>query len=119
VSAHATRASFHLGHFARHYAEMVLAMVVGMMAYALVYGRGMAFTSYGDEAVMAAFMTAPMVAWMRYRGHSWRQSAEMSAAMLVPTAAVVVLMASRSEYGHAGACHPADQPADSRAADAG
>jgi hypothetical protein len=123
-----------LGGFARHYLEMVLAMAAGMMVYAMVFGRGMAFTSYGDEAVMAAFMTAPMVAWMRYRGHSWRQAAEMAAAMVVPTAVVVLALAGRpgvsdralglsshaamllgmlalmvvrrGDYAHPGSCHP-------------
>ena len=40
---------------------------------------------------MAAFMVAPMVTWMRVRGCSWRNGAEMSAAMLLPIAAVIVL----------------------------
>ena len=128
-------ARFDLGAFVRHYLEMVLAMVAGMVAYAMAFGRGMAFTGYGDEAVMAAFMAAPMVAWMRYRGHSWRQAGEMAAAMLVPMGVVVVAlvgaggvsaraigMAShgamllgmlvlmavrRREYAHAGGCHQA------------
>jgi hypothetical protein len=42
--------------------------------------------------VMAITMTVPMVAWMRYRGHGWRPSAEMSAAMLVPTAGAIALL---------------------------
>jgi hypothetical protein len=29
---------------------------------------------------MAASMSLPIVAWMRHRGHSWRNGAEMSAA---------------------------------------
>jgi flagellar biosynthetic protein FliP len=86
-----------VGAFGRHYLEMVLAMAAGMMVYAMAFGRGMAFTSYGDEAVMAAFMTAPMVAWMRYRGHGWRQCAEMATAMLVPTAVVVVALVGRND----------------------
>jgi hypothetical protein len=93
--SHPTSPRFNLGAFARHYLEMVLAMAAGMMAYAMAFGRGMAFTSFQDEAVMAAFMTVPMVAWMRYRGHSWRQASEMAAAMLVPTAAVVAVMAGQ------------------------
>ena len=121
-----------VGAFARHYLEMVLAMAAGMMVYSMAFGRGMAFTGYRDEAVMAAFMTVPMVAWMRYRGHTWRQAAEMAAAMLVPFAVVVVALAGqpgvsaqtigmlghaamllgmlalmevrRRDYAHAGAC---------------
>jgi hypothetical protein len=37
-------------------------------------------------------MTVPMVAWMRYRGHGWRPSNEMAAAMFIPTFAVIALM---------------------------
>ena len=29
-----------------------------------------------------------MILWMRYRGHSWRHGAEMSAAMVVPASPV-------------------------------
>ena len=42
--------------------------------------------------VMAVTMTAPMVAWMRLRGHGWRPTAEMAAAMFVPTFAVIALL---------------------------
>jgi hypothetical protein len=38
-------------------------------------------------------MAAPMVAWMRIRGHGWRHGFEMALAMLVPWAAVVGLVA--------------------------
>jgi hypothetical protein len=41
---------------------------------------------------MAVTMTAPMVAWMRYRGHGWPASAEMSAAMFIPTLGVIALL---------------------------
>jgi hypothetical protein len=40
--------------------------------------------------LMGAFMVAPMVGWMRYRGHSWSDGGEMTAAMLVPMFALVV-----------------------------
>ena len=43
--------------------------------------------------LMAVTMTVPMVAWMRHRGHGSRPSAEMAAAMFVPTAGVVALLA--------------------------
>jgi ethanolamine ammonia-lyase large subunit len=115
-----------VGPFARHYLEMVVAMAVGMVAYGLLF-RGNVFSrSLVDEAVMGAFMTASMVAWMRYRGHAWRQAAEMSVAMLAAVflaaagqAAVsdralmlathaamlvgmlVLMLARRGEYAHA------------------
>ena len=43
---------------------------------------------------MAFTMTAPMVAWMRHRGHGWRPCGEMSAAMFVPTFVVVGMLAA-------------------------
>jgi hypothetical protein len=75
--------------------------------------------------VMAFSMTVPMVAWMRHRGHAWRNCSEMAAAMVVPAipliclrlahvitgpvcglycastilAMVVVMLYRRSEYG--------------------
>ncbi len=36
-------------------------------------------------------MSAPMVAWMLWRGHDWRHSLEMGASMLVPGLAIVAL----------------------------
>jgi hypothetical protein len=36
-------------------------------------------------------MVAPMAAWMRIRGCDWRQCREMSAVMLLPTMAALVL----------------------------
>ncbi len=35
-------------------------------------------------------MSAPMVAWMRHRGHPWSDGLEMTAAMLVPMFALVL-----------------------------
>ena len=42
--------------------------------------------------LMAATMTAPMVAWMRYRGHGWPASADMAAAMFAPTFGLIALL---------------------------
>jgi hypothetical protein len=41
---------------------------------------------------MAVIMTVPMVGWMRYRGHGWLASMEMSASMFVPTFGVIALL---------------------------
>lgn len=89
-------------HFARHYAEMIAAMFLGMM----VLGPPLALAIVpfgidlhdGDAPAllllgMAATMTAPMVAWMRYRGHGWAPCADMAAAMFVPTFVLVALLA--------------------------
>jgi hypothetical protein len=82
--------------FARHYVEMVAAMFIGMFALGkpadLVLQAFGASSSGHHSTRMAVTMTIPMVAWMRYRGHAWRPTVEMSASMLVPTAAVLGLL---------------------------
>jgi hypothetical protein len=40
---------------------------------------------------MNLFMIVPMVLWMRLRGCTWREGAEMAAAMVVPPACVLLL----------------------------
>jgi hypothetical protein len=94
--------------FVRHYVEMVVAMFLGMglLALPVQWALGAAGTSPSElshEAMflgMAVEMTVPMVAWMRYRGHAWRPSGEMAAAMLLPTfAAIALLRADVAEYG--------------------
>jgi hypothetical protein len=80
-------------HFARHYAEMVAAMYLGML---LLIPVGAIGVELHDDATlmlsaMAVTMTAPMVAWMRYRGHGWAACTDMTAAMLVPTLGVLAL----------------------------
>jgi hypothetical protein len=93
------------GHFVRHYVEMVIAMLLGMLLLGLpAEGVLLAVGSSTSElerdapAVMllgmAVVMTVPMVAWMRYRGHGWRPNAEMAASMFLPTFAVIGLMAA-------------------------
>src|SRR5919107_1791366 len=86
--------------FARHYMEMVVAMVLGMLlldppldgALELLGARPDTWRDSAPELsvlAMGVTMTVPMVAWMRVRGHRWRPTIEMSAAMLVPTAAAM------------------------------
>jgi hypothetical protein len=80
--------------FARHLLEMVLAMIAGMAVL------GMAIWALGEPpgyanplveyGLMGVFMAAPMVAWMRHRGHSWSDGLEMTVAMLAPMFAVVL-----------------------------
>jgi flagellar biosynthetic protein FliP len=86
--------------FARHFGEMMLAMVLGMaiggLALELVlapFGASLADASAPVAAgVMAFNMTVPMVAWMHY-GHRMevRRSVEMAASMIVPSIAAVAL----------------------------
>ena len=89
--------------FTRHLLEMVVAMLVGMTAL------GVAITVLGEPpgyarpiveyGLMGAAMSIPMVAWMRYRGHTWSDGGEMTAAMLLPMFALVLPV----ELGIAGA----------------
>jgi len=90
-------------HLAFHYLEMVAAMAVGMMAYgALVWspadptGLGATLRDHPSvgELLMIVAMAVPMVAFMRYRHHSWRLIAEMTLGMALPGVAVVALAAT-------------------------
>ena len=91
--------------FARHYLEMVVAMVAGMVvlglpAEAALQAMGSGTSELSDDAPalalagMAVTMTVPMVWWMRRRGHGWKPSAEMAASMIVPTIGVIALLAT-------------------------
>lgn len=90
-----------VGRFVLHFAEMWIAMTVGMAIFvpvrlALVaqgYAALVDSASIDYEAWMGVFMAVPMVAWMRMRGHGWRMGTEMAGAMLGPIAAVLVLCA--------------------------
>jgi hypothetical protein len=87
--------------FLRHYLEMVVAMLVGMIALGPVVGwllsaAGLAY-SHAERPDLAAVemtvtMSAGMVAWMRFRGHGWPGTLEMTAAMFVPAAVLVPLL---------------------------
>jgi hypothetical protein len=86
-------------HFVRHYIEMVVAMFAGMGLLLMPLGAALGLVGLSlDESdtlmisAMGATMTAPMVAWMRYRGHSWQPSAEMAASMVIPTLGVLALL---------------------------
>ena len=89
--------------FVRHYAEMIVAMLAGMVVLGLptvaaLGAAGMSMSELHDDApalmlaLMAVTMTVPMVGWMRHRGHGWRPSAEMAAAMFLPTLGVIALL---------------------------
>ena len=80
-------------HLVRHYLEMVVAMLVGMVVLGPVEDLVWpGLTARTDVAVlvMATNMAVGMSAWMRFRGHSWPAIAEMSAAMYVPFAVLLV-----------------------------
>jgi hypothetical protein len=79
--------------FIRHFAEMMLAMILGMCVLGMafrgihtaLFGTGFAdaWRSHTELAVFAMTfnMTLPMVLWMRHRGHSWERGGEMGGAM--------------------------------------
>lgn len=84
-------------HFWRHFVQMILAMLVGMAVLGVPFRAILRALGYSwDEAVvrfpeivcvvMTFNMAVGMVAWMRFRGHGWRASAEMTAAMYAATA---------------------------------
>jgi hypothetical protein len=88
--------------FARHFLEMVVAMLLGMGVLEGV--ASLAFAA-GDSSLtdqpgalrvmlMGLSMTVPMILWMRYRGHSASRNAEMAASMLVPSGVAAALAAA-------------------------
>nr|CEL20985.1 hypothetical protein [Kibdelosporangium sp. MJ126-NF4]CTQ95501.1 hypothetical protein [Kibdelosporangium sp. MJ126-NF4] len=75
--------------FARHYAEMIVAMLAGMLLFDPVWTIAFGWWSALDRPdvsalVMATNMTVGMSIWMRVRGHGLAPIAEMGAAMYVP-----------------------------------
>ena len=100
-------------HFIRHYVEMVIAMFAGMVVLgaggaALLGPIGIDVGSWRDDAPellllgMAFTMSAPMVAWMRHRGHGWAPAWEMTGSMFAPSfAAIALLWAGAVEDTHA------------------
>jgi hypothetical protein len=78
--------------FIRHYAEMVLAMAVGMVAlhplwtFALQAAGTPHLLDHAEPMTlaMATDMAIGMGAWMTFRRHGWRHIAEMTAAMYLP-----------------------------------
>jgi hypothetical protein len=86
--------------FARHYVEMIVAMLAGMAAlYALwlLAAAGRAESSWLHRAdvesvVMATAMVVPMVLWMRHRGHGATPIVEMSLAMYAGFAVLFPLL---------------------------
>ena len=85
-------------HFLRHYLEMCVPMCIGFAVGDLIYfwaaeqqGYSEPFTQLPELSVLVVTltMTAPMTAWMLFRGMSPRATAEMSAVM--PVLAIVLL----------------------------
>jgi hypothetical protein len=73
--------------FTRHAAEMVVAMVAGMVLLEPVWSFAWPALSESTTAqvlVMATNMSIGMAVWMRVRGHGVASVAEMAAAMYLP-----------------------------------
>lgn len=84
--------------FVRHYAEMAVAMVAGMLVLGPVCHMMMTALGYPDPVntapwlailLMASSMALPMALWMLYRGHDWGRVLEMAASMFVPAAVLI------------------------------
>jgi flagellar biosynthetic protein FliP len=94
-----TRTAWHL---VRHYLEMVVAMVVGMVALGPVWrlvAPGLSAHVAADALVMATDMAIGMAAWMRFRGHSWGAIGVMSGAMYLPFLVLLVPFAAGAIAG--------------------
>jgi hypothetical protein len=93
--------------FGLHYLEMVAVMFAGMgilggalLLAAAALGFSPAEIEDGAPAVfligMGFSMTAPMVWWMSFRGHTWPATREMAGSMVVPTLVAIALLAAGS-----------------------
>jgi flagellar biosynthetic protein FliP len=79
--------------FTLHFAEMIVAMVVGMIALAPLWrlaAPGLPARADVDALVMATNMALGMTLWMAVRRHPWPRIVEMSAVMYAPFAVMLV-----------------------------
>lgn len=83
--------------FALHYAEMVVAMILGMVLFGPVWRA--VFEAFGWTALertdvmamsMATNMVIAMSLWMWFRGHAAAPIAEMAVAMYLPFVVLLV-----------------------------
>ena len=92
-STHAHSRARTAWHLVRHYLEMVVAMLVGMIVLGQAESLVWPALTVGAEVgvmIMATNMAIGMGVWMRVRGHSWRGIAEMSASMYLPFLVLLV-----------------------------
>jgi hypothetical protein len=97
-NAAAIRGLKQIGYFALHFAEMCAPMCIGFTVADLLYFWLASLAGYSEPfrelpelsvLVVTVSMTAPMTAWMLYRGMPHRAITEMSAAM--PIVAIVLV----------------------------
>jgi hypothetical protein len=83
----------HVSAFWRHFLEMLAVMVAGMLATGAIFLSVVGLKTWNEVTIayptqalvaMAVGMTAPMVAWMLYRGMGRRNTYEMALAMVLP-----------------------------------
>jgi hypothetical protein len=88
------------GHFLLHYLEMCAPMCIGFAVGDVVYFWAAGRFAYSEPfselpelslLVITFTMTAPMVAWMLFRGMPRRETAEMAAVMPVLAIALLAL----------------------------
>ncbi|RSM41207.1 hypothetical protein DMA12_24695 [Amycolatopsis balhimycina DSM 5908] len=79
-----------LARFTGHYAEMVAAMIIGMVALGPLWPSAWLERADVGALVMATDMTVAMVLAMALRRHAWPRIAEMAAAMYLPFVALLV-----------------------------
>ena len=81
-----------IGRFVLHGIEMCLAMCIGAIGLNVLIWGGAALLGFADltqrfpvssALVITATLSLPMAAWMRFRGHDWRHTIEMSGATVV------------------------------------
>jgi hypothetical protein len=85
--------------FARHFGEMVLAMLLGMLVLGglaellfALSGSSLSDQPGGTHVMLMGFnMTVPMVLWMSHRGHAAARNVEMALSMIVPSVAAAAL----------------------------
>jgi hypothetical protein len=83
----------HLSLFWLHFLQMLAAMAVGMIATGAIFLTAVGLKTWDEVTLqyptqvllaMAAGMTVPMAAWMLHRGMGWKNTREMSLAMVLP-----------------------------------
>jgi flagellar biosynthetic protein FliP len=87
----------HRRRFWRHFAEMVVVMLLSMAILGAAVSAAFALAGHANllhfaalrGLLMTAYMVIGMALWMRHRRHGWARITEMSAAMVAPYVVLV------------------------------
>ena len=87
----------HRRRFWRHFAEMVVVMLLSMAVLGAAISAVFALAGHANllhfaalrGVLMTGYMVIGMALWMRHRRHGWERIAEMSAAMAAPYVVLV------------------------------